>query len=203
MPEVNSMPRTMQGSFIAQESGNYRIQITDIEGFTNREPINYTLTVFKDAAPDVNIVSPARDTVLDNAMLVDLKVEATDDYGIQALQLVYRIEAEGAEEINVPLKRWGVENAPVHRSVSVAYRWDVDRIGIFPGEVLAYYVQALDNDNVSGPNIGKSPTYTLRFPSLSELYDSVATEQETEQRGLEELVDEQADATGLIDTLPR
>ena len=198
---ANPIPRTMRGSFIAQQSGNYRVQITDVEGFTNREPINYTLTVFKDTAPDVNIVSPARDTVLDNAMLVDLKVEATDDYGIQALQLVYRVEAEGAEEVTVPLKRWGVENAPVRRSVSVAYRWDVDRIGIFPGEVLAYYVQALDNDDVSGPNIGKSPTYTLRFPSLSELYDSVATEQETEQQGLEDLVDEQADATGLIDTL--
>ncbi len=198
---ANPIPRTMRGSFIAQQSGNYRIQITDVEGFTNREPINYTLTVFKDTAPDVNIVSPARDTVLDNAMLVDLKVEATDDYGIQALQLVYRVEAEGAEEVTVPLKRWGVENTPVRRSVSVAYRWDVDRIGIFPGEVLAYYVQALDNDDVSGPNIGKSPTYTLRFPSLSELYDSVATEQETEQQGLEDLVDEQADATGLIDTL--
>ena len=201
MPEANPMPRTMRGSFIAQQSGNYHIQITDVEGFTNREPVNYTLTVFKDAVPDVNIVSPARDTVLDNAMLVDLKVDATDDYGIQALQLVYRVEAEGAEEVNVPLKRWGVEDAPVRTSVSVAYRWDVDRIGIFPGEVLAYYVQALDNDDVSGPNIGKSPIYTLRFPSLSELYDSVATEQETEQQGLEDLVDEQADATGLIDTL--
>ena len=201
VPEASPIPHTMRGSFIAQQSGNYRIQITDVEGFTNREPINYTLTVFKDAAPDVNIVSPARDTVLDNAMLVDLKVKAIDDYGIQALQLVYRIEAEGAEEVNVPLKRWGMEDAPVRRSVSVAYRWDVDRIGIFPGEVLAYYVQALDNDDVSGPNIGKSPTYTLRFPSLSELYDSVATEQETEQQGLEDLVDEQADATGLIDTL--
>ena len=194
-------PRTMRGSFIAQQSGNYHIQITDIEGFTNREPINWTLTVFKDTAPDVNIVSPARDTVLDNTMLVDLTVEATDDYGVQALQLVYRVEAEGAEEVIIPLKGWGVENAPVRRSVSVAYRWDVDPIGIFPGEVLAYYVQALDNDAVSGPNIGKSATYTLRFPSLSELYDSVATEQETEQQGLEDLVDEQADATGLIDTL--
>ena len=201
LPEANLIPRTMRGSFIAQQSGNYRIQITDVEGFTNRDSINYTLTVFKDAAPEVNIVSPARDTVLDNAMLVDLKVEAADDYGIQALQLVYRVEAEGAEEVNIPLKRWGVEDAPVRRSVSVAYKWDVDQIGIFPGEVLAYYVQALDNDDVSGPNIGKSPTYTLRFPSLSELYDSVATEQEIEQQGLEELVDEQADATGLIDNL--
>ena len=193
--------RTMRGSFIAQQSGNYHIQITDSDGFTNRDPINYTLTVFKDAAPEVNIVSPARDTVLDNAMLVDLKVEATDDYSIQELQLVYRVEAEGAEEMNVPLKRWDVENAAIRRSVSIAYKWDVDQIGIFPGETLAYYVQALDNDDVSGPNIGKSPTYTLRFPSLSELYDSVAAEQETEQQGLEELVDEQADATGLIDDL--
>ena len=201
IPETNPIYRAMQGSFIAQQSGNYRIQITDVDGFTNRDPIRYTLTVFKDAVPAVNIVSPARDTVLDNPMLVDLKVEATDDYGIQALQLVYRIEAEGAEEISVPLKRWEVQDTAAPRSVSIAYRWDVDRIGIFPGEVLAYYVQALDNDDVSGPNIGKSSTYTLRFPSLSELYDSVAAEQETEQQGLEELVDEQADATGLMDTL--
>ncbi len=201
LPEAIPKPPTMRGSFVAQQSGNYRIHITDVEGFTNRDPINYTLTVLRDAAPDVNIVSPARDTVLDNEMLVELQVEAADDYGIQALQLVYHVEAEGAEEIKVPLKRWGVENVPVRRSVSVSYTWDVDRIGIFPGETIAYYVQALDNDNVSGPNIGKSPTYTLRFPSLSELYDSVATEQETEQQGLEELVDEQADATGLIDTL--
>ena len=193
--------RTMRGSFVAQQSGNYHIHITDVEGFTNRDPINYALTVLKDAPPDVNIVSPERDTVLDNAMLVELKVEATDDYGIQELQLLYHVEAEGAEEMNVPLKRWGVENAPVRRSASVSYTWDVDRIGIFPGETIAYYVQALDNDNVAGPNTGKSPTYTLRFPSLSELYDSVATEQETEQQSLEELVDEQADATGLVDTL--
>ena len=193
--------QTMQGVFMARESENYRIHITDVDGFTNRDPVSRTITVLEDAAPDVNIVAPARDTVLDDAMLVELQVEATDDYGIQELQLVYRVESEGAEQVNVPLKRWGVEDALSHRSVFVAYTWDVDRISMFPGETLAYYVQALDVDDVSGPNIGTSHTYTLRFPSLSELYDAVATEQETEQRGLEELVDEQADATGLVDTL--
>ncbi|MCY3722777.1 MAG: hypothetical protein OXG97_11205 [Candidatus Poribacteria bacterium] len=199
--EAPATSQTIQGTFVARESENYRIHITDSDGFTNRNPVSRTITVLEDAAPDVNIVAPARDTVLDDAMLVELKVEATDDYGIQELQLIYRVESEDAEEVNVPLKRWGVENALSHRSVFVAYTWDVDRISMFPGETLAYYVQALDIDNVSGPNIGTSHTYTLRFPSLSELYDAVATEQETEQRGLEELVDEQADATGLVDTL--
>ena len=201
LPEATQMPRGIQGTFIAQQSQKYQIRITDVEGFMNRDPINYTLTVFEDAVPEVSIVAPARDTVLDNNMLVELKVEATDDYGIQELQLVYRVEVEGAEEVNVPLKRWGVEGADVRRAVFLSYTWDVDRIGIFPGEVLAYYVQALDNDDVSGPSIGKSPTYTLRFPSLSEMYDSVAAEQEAEQRGLDELFDEQADATGLVDNL--
>ncbi|MCE2414541.1 hypothetical protein J4G07_11085 [Candidatus Poribacteria bacterium] len=200
-PTLPPFPSSMQGSFVARQSENYRIHITDSDGFTNRNPVSRTITVFEDTAPDVNIVAPARDTVLDDAMLIALKVEATDDYGIQELQLVYRIESEGAEEVNVPLKRWESGDALSHRSVYVAYTWDVDRIGMFPGETLAYYVQALDIDDVSGPNIGKSHTYTLRFPSLSELYDAVAAEQETEQRGLEELVDEQADATGLVDTL--
>ena len=199
--KVPSIPQIIQGSFVARQSENYRIYITDSDGFTNRDPVNWTITVLEDAAPDVTIVAPARDTVLDDAMLVELKVEATDDYGIQELQLVYRVESEGAEAVNVPLKRWAVEDALSQRSVFVAYTWDVDRIGMFPGETLAYYVQALDTDDVSGPNIGKSHTFTLRFPSLSELYDAVATEQETEQQGLEELVDEQADATGLVDTL--
>ena len=198
---ASTLPSSIQGSFIAQQSGNYHIQITDVEDFTNRDPVKYMLTVLEDAAPDVTIVTPARDTVLDDAMLVELKVEAADDYGIQELQLVYRVESEGAEEITVPLKRWDSGGAAVRRSVSVTYTWDVDRVGIFPGETLAYYVQALDIDNVSGPNIGKSHTYTLRFPSLSELYDAIASEQEVEQQGLEELVDEQADATGLVDTL--
>ena len=199
--ETPATSQTIQGAFIARESENYRIHITDSDGFTNRDPVSRTITVLEDTAPDVNIVAPARDTVLDDAMLVELKVEATDDYGIQELQLIYRVESEGAEEVKVPLKRWGLEDALSHRSVFVAYTWDVDRISMFPGETLAYYVQALDIDDVSGPNIGTSHTYTLRFPSLSELYDAVATEQQTEQRGLEELVDEQADATGLVDTL--
>ena len=199
--ETSTTSQIIQGSFVARQSENYRIHITDIDGFTNPDPVNYTVTVLEDAAPDVAIVAPARDTVLDDAMLVELKVEATDDYGIQELQLVYRVENEGTQPVNVPLKQWEVEDALSHRSVFVAYTWDVDRVGIFPGETLAYYVQALDIDNVSGPNIGKSHTYTLRFPSLSELYDQIATDQKTEQRGLEELVDEQADATGLVDTL--
>lgn len=199
--ETNPRAATrIRGTFIAQKSENYRIRLTDVEdNLTNRAPIRWTLNVVKDAVPAVDIIEPARDSVLGDAMFVELKVEATDDYGVQALQLVYWIEREGAAEVNVPLKLWNPVTA--QQSVFLTYTWDVDAVDMFPGETLAYYVQALDTDNVSGPNVGKSLTYTLRFPSLSEMYDAISAEQQTEQQGIEELFDEQAEAAGLVDTL--
>lgn len=191
----------IKGSFIAKQAGKYHIQIQDTDGLTNTDPLTYTLNVFKDAAPQVEIIEPGKDLVLDNDMLVNLKVEATDDYGIQALQLVHRIQKENADDVTVTLKQVPTSTSPPQTSHFLTYTWDIDPIGLFPGEVLSYYVQAIDTDNVSGPNIGKSRTYTLRFPTLDELYDNIAAEQETEQLSLDEIFDEQTEATAMVDQL--
>ncbi|MDE0084382.1 MAG: hypothetical protein OXU23_01620 [Candidatus Poribacteria bacterium] len=191
----------MKGSFIAKEAGTYHIQIQDTDGLTNSDPLSYTLNVFKDSAPQVEIIEPGKDLVLDNDMLVKLKVEATDDYGIQALQLVHRIQKENADDVTIMLKQIPSATSPPQTSQFLTYSWDIEPIGLFPGEAVSYYVQAIDTDDVSGPNIGKSRTYTVRFPTLDELYDNLAAEQETEQLGLDELFDEQTEATGIVDEL--
>lgn len=191
----------IEGSFVAQQAGTYHIHIQDTDGLTNIDPLVYTLNVYKDTPPQVEIIEPAKDLVLDNDMLVELKIEATDDYGLQALQLVHRIQKENAIDKIVPLKQIPSNTTPPQTSQFITYAWDVEPIGLFPGEVLSYYVQALDTDDVSGPNIGKSRTYTLRFPTLDELYEEIATEQEAEQYGLDELFDEQSEATGIVDDL--
>ena len=191
----------IEGSFIAEQAGQYHIQIQDNEGLTNIDPLAYTLNVYKDSPPQVEIVEPGKDLVLDNDMLVKLKVEATDDYGIHALQLVHRIQKENVDDRIVTLKQIPSNTSPPQTSQFITYTWDIDPIRLFPGEILSYYVQALDTDNVSGPNIGKSRTYTLQFPTLDELYEDLATEQEAEQYGLDELFDEQSEATGVVDEL--
>jgi len=191
----------MKGSFIAKEAGTYHIQIQDTDGLTNSGPLSYTLNVFKDSSPQVEIIEPGKDLVLDNDMQVKLKVEATDDYGIQALQLVHRIQKENADDVIVMLKQISSTTSPPQTSQFLTYSWDIEPIGLFPGEALSYYVQAIDTDDVSGPNIGKSRTYTVRFPTLDELYENLAAEQETEQLGLDELFDEQTEATGIVDEL--
>ena len=191
----------IEGSFIAKQAGTYHIQIQDNEGLTNMDPLVYTLNVYKDSPPQVEIVDPGKDLVLDNNMLVKLQVEVTDDYGLGTLQLVHRIQKENVDDKIITLKQIPSNTSPLLTSQFLSYNWDITTIGLFPGDILSYYVQALDTDNVSGPNSGKSRTYTLRFPTLDELYEDLASEQEVEQYGLDELFDEQSEATGVVDEL--
>ena len=193
--------KNMKGSFIAERASTYHIHIQDEHGMSNKVPLTYTLNVFKDEAPQVDIIEPGKDLVLDTDMIVKLKVDATDDYGLQNVQLVYRIQKDDFNPVKMTLKDVPRNTSPPLTTQFLTYAWDIAPIGLFPGETLSYYVQATDTDDVSGPNIGKSRTFTLRFPTLDELYDDIAAEQETEQQSLDELYDEQAEATNLVENI--
>ncbi len=47
---------------------------------------------------------------------------------------------------------------------------------LFPGDVVAYYVEAFDNDVVRGPKAGRSATYRFRFPSAAEMFEQMNEE---------------------------
>ena len=193
--------KNMKGSFIAEQASTYHIHIQDEHGMSNKVPLKYTLNVFKDEPPQVDIIEPGKDLVLDTDLIVRLKVDATDDYGLQNVQLVYRIQKDDFNPIKTTLKHVPHNTSPPLTTQFLTYAWDIAPIGLFPGETLSYYVQATDTDDVSGPNIGKSRTFTLRFPTLDELYEDIAAEQETEQQSLDELYDEQAEATSAVENI--
>jgi hypothetical protein len=75
----------------------------------------------------------------------------------------------------------------------------LNELDLFPEDVVSYHAEALDADNVSGPNIGLSKTYTARFPSLMELYDEMESEQWAQADGIEELMDKQGEARDIVD----
>ncbi len=187
----------LSGNFIVQHSEKYHIELIDVDGVSNSQPITYTLHAIEDAEPRIEIVAPGKDVVLDESMIVPLQIDAKDDYGVQEIQLVYRIEGESEDDIIVPLKMWN----PTETSVFIEFPWDIDPIGLFPGDIISYHAEAIDADNVTEANVGKSNIYSIRFPTLAELYDEVESEQEVELEGLEALFDEQAEQTATIDEL--
>ncbi|MFQ6041302.1 MAG: hypothetical protein ACE5PV_10640, partial [Candidatus Poribacteria bacterium] len=186
----------LDGSFRIQHSSKYHILLTDTEGVSNSKPIQYVIRAIKDKEPQVEILKPGEDIVLDDSMLIPLEISALDDYGVKTVRLVYRIEGQ-EEEHTVSLKEL---NKPLESTI-VQYTWDVNKLELFPEDVVSYHAEALDADNVSGPNVGRSKTYTARFPSLMELYDEMEAEQFAQADGIEELLDKQGEAKDVVDDI--
>ncbi len=185
----------VRGDFVVESNDSYVIRITDARGLVNPEPIRYTITAIEDEHPQVDILDPGRDVVLDDNMMVYLNALAQDDYGITRAELVYTHEETGAVQ-RVPL-----DSETAGAVVSYRYDWDIDALNLFPEDVLSYYVEVWDNDTIHGPKSGRSPSYRIRHPSLAEIYSRMETQQVGEQSAMEELLDEQQEAHTTIDDI--
>ncbi|NKB67129.1 MAG: hypothetical protein GKR89_08720 [Candidatus Latescibacteria bacterium] len=158
---------------------HYLIELQDNAGIFNQEPIRYAIQATVDAYPQVSLVEPGRDMDLPEDQLVPLAVEASDDFGVSRLQLVARLNDEEPQRRLLP--------ATPGPQIYLTHLWDLNNRNLLPEDRLYYHIEAFDNDQISGPKMAVSQEYVLRYPSLYELFDEAAEQQQNEVEVLEEL----------------
>ena len=173
---------TARVAFQIERTGAYHIALVDRKGATNRDPIRYAIQVREDQKPEVALVDPGRDSDLPESLKVLLKAEASDDFSVEEIALVYRVN-------NGPEQRRALPINP-QREVLVSHIWDLSAANLLPEDRIYYHLEALDNNQVSGPQKGQSRQYVLRFPSLYELYSEADQAQGKQLSSLEELAAE-------------
>jgi len=166
-----------------------------VAGIGNREPIRYAVQVLADGPPSVAITDPGRDADLPENQRVTVAVEASDDFGISEMSLVFRVN-DGPERA-VPLE------AETGREVRQAHLWDLTDLDLLPEDRVYYRAEVADNDAVTGPKRASSAEYAFRFPSLYELYDEVSQAQEEHLEALEELARDEDEARQYVEQLRR
>ncbi|MEM1042689.1 MAG: DUF4175 family protein [Bacteroidota bacterium] len=179
------------GSFRLRREGTYRLVLHGTNGFTNADPISYTLQLLSDAAPQIRLLEPGADVDLNEALQTRVAAQITDDFGFARLRLFWRADESGFEAEDAP------DFAPIDLPIAeprlldqdVAYPWLLRSVapGLAPGDVVEYYLQVWDNDAVAGYKSARTPTFTLRFPSLAEQYDQLDETGGDTEEGLEEL----------------
>ena len=187
LDDTLSLPAQLDGAtarvaFPIERPGAYHIALVDRKGATNRDPIRYAIQVRQDQKPEVAIVDPGRDSDLPESLKVLLKAEASDDFSVEEVALVYRVN-------NGPEQRRALPISP-QREVLVSHIWDLSAASLLPEDRIYYHLEALDNNQVAGPQTGQSRQYVLRFPSLYELYSETDQAQEEQLSSLEEVAAE-------------
>ena len=179
----------------AGDGGLYHVDLVDGRGIGNREPIRYAVQVLADGPPTVAVTDPGRDADLPESQRVAVALEATDDFGVSELSLVFRVNDGPESRLLLP--------ADTGREVRFSHLWDLADLDLLPEDRVYYRAEVVDNDAVTGPKRAASPEYAFRFPSLYELLDEVSREHGDQVEALEKLAEEEGEARRYIEQLRR
>ncbi len=174
-------PRRWSGTLAIEREGEWELAATTPAAAAH---FRYAIHPIADQPPVIAVRIPTGDLDLPDGQAIPLEVLGQDDLGLSALELEVQRSGDAAWQ-RVPIARFEGEPREAH----VASHWDAAPLGLLPGQSATFRFALYDN-NVFGRGVARSGTYTLRFPSLNELYKAVSDRQETAQGSLEKVADQ-------------
>ncbi len=178
-----------EGRLAALESGLYSVVVWDS---LFRDSLSLRVEVYPDGYPSVQLFS---DWLNPDSWMQGIRLRLMDDYGFSRAVLWYRI-AEGLMPSRVQ-ESFRAYPLPITGEAVQEARFTLDwrQMGVQPGEKVEYYVEAWDNDAISGPKSSRSILYTLepqddqaRQQVFASLQDSLFQELEKLHRQLQALL---------------
>lgn len=155
------------------------------------DPLRFTVEVIPDAYPDIRVES--YDETLSTVVYYSGLV--ADDYGFTKLTFNCHIKQPVEKKITLPL----VFDRSQNRT-SFFHHFDMDSLGILPGQDMEVYFEVWDNDGYHGPKSKRSAVFTYHKPSMAML-DSVADQ--SEQEILDRMSQRADDASKLRDDIDK
>jgi len=192
--------RLATGQFILKKTASYFISLLDTAGYRNRNPIHYQLSLLEDYSPLVEISRPGEDLELTLDSRLPIEIEARDDFGINKVRLAYQIVHQPArgdsswQFVSLALPSLNQKQLTLHHLL------DFNTFPLAFGDLFKYYALAYDNNAIDGPGKGVSRVYTVRFPSIEEVFQAV---DESQQESVDDLEDVAKEAKALKESLKK
>lgn len=179
--------RKASGNFTVHSSGEYYFVLHDKDNQVNSDPIHYKIIALTDGAPTIALLEPTSDVQVSEKALLPMKIAITDDYGFSSMKLFYRLAesryappSKNFTGINIPISQYEIAQ-------EIPYLWNLNSIGISPGDKFEFYAEVADNDQISGFKTAKTSTLTVRLPSLDEILTQADEAQENVAKDLEKI----------------
>ena len=188
---------------LVAKDGSYRVALNDIDGLASEGDTEYFIRMLDDRPPDVRILKPAGDKQVSPLEEVAIEARADDDYGLSALELVFKTSS--GKETVVAL------GSPVSGSIaSGTHTVFLEDLRVKPGDFVTYHARARDLGRGRRASEARSDIFFLEVKPYEEEF--VASESQAgggggqQSAGVEELAAMQKDiiaATWKLDARAR
>jgi hypothetical protein len=181
VPLRRGQGREVLGRLVASESGTYSFRAVRKDGTVVVDGIDRPLRVREDEAPRVRVTSHEREIEVRPEEVLTFAFEVADDFGVATVDLVYHFD--GAEDA---LERRRVELSELSsrpRAAEGEVDFDLRPLGLQPKDSVIVYIEARDNNNVTGPGIGRSQPLVLYVSSPEDKHiENIAEQQALMER---------------------
>lgn len=161
-----------------ESPARYRVAVVTTTGDRKIEQTPRAIETEPDQPPAVQLMAPADVLDVSNLRRVELAYVIEDDFGVTSAELVWEGGKDrGRKAITLDGER-GADPARVQGRVQGKLMWDIAEIQVPSGGNVRYWIEAKDNDNVTGPNVGKSRELSLRVVSPRERHEETLSRQQ-------------------------
>ncbi|MEM1095099.1 MAG: hypothetical protein AAGJ10_10885 [Bacteroidota bacterium] len=136
---------TFETTFTLTEADTYSIRLTNDEDRANPFPETYFVTPIDDAAPFLRLIEPGRDVHANAIEEVLVVASASDDFGLEALDLHYSINDQDEQTVAL------MTDATRPAEVEGEHLFFLEDYSLEPGDVITYYVSAADVPRADDP----------------------------------------------------
>ncbi len=176
------------GTVTFLKSGTYHVALVDRDSVQNEHPIEYTVSISPDQPPQIVLLAPADEADLPNDLRLDMLARIHDDYGFHGVRLGFRLSKSKYVRpdsnytwLTVPLSNYNTTD------LDVPYIWNLTPLSLSPEDEVSYVMEVTDNDAVSGPQSARTPEYTVRVPSVEEIFKRADEQANKSQQDMNEI----------------
>jgi len=163
-----------------KEDFGYSVFLKDIYGYTNAEGQSGSVKAIADRPPRIQVVLPGRHIIVGTFQSIPVLVNITDDYGIRTASIKYKMGEEKEKVLKSAVYPGTAHAATLQTWISP------ESMKLKSDDVLVYWVEAEDANNITGPGKSSSTFLTIRLvdpfvklqESMRRLASSVALSQE-------------------------
>jgi hypothetical protein len=168
--ERKTIEATLEGDqltakLVIDTSKRYRFALVGPTSSRSIETTERTIEAEPDQAPLVQLMAPADPLDVTNLRRVELAYVIEDDFGLTSAELVWEAGKErGKKVVNLDATASGGR-------AQGKLLWDIAELQISTGGEVRYWLEAKDNDNVDGANVGRSREMRLKVVSPRERHE--------------------------------
>lgn len=214
--DVNSLT----GAFEVEKNTSMEVFLIDADGLESRGGLTYRIQAKPDEPPTVAVARPSGVTEATPTAIVELQSTAQDDVGLEAYSLLATKDRSEFRAIADLLAVVQVEKSPGdHRGApassphvpplrcDVIYAWNLETLGVVPGDVIRYYVEARDGYESQSRRHDPvhTPVMTINVISPAQLGDRLKLDLMAARGPLRDLLTQllsTLDRTGHLDAKP-